>query len=368
MSIYGMKDASDLILVNKATGLVDLYIDYANATTSEWTSESVYATKKGANAIRWDGSRSGTLTVDTELFDFNLLTMVMGAEVTEGQTDIMQRAQGTLDSTRTIALGSGLNIDPATISVVKTKGANDPEHDGVPLFNASAAKNNLPRQVVGLAVTYNDTSARIDFSAVNGATAYEVYRDGSKIAETELNQYTDNGLTPATQYVYVVAAKNAYGTGAQSAAVTLTTSAAGEKTTTTATSTSQERIKAADNVGQVATPQDGEVTYTYSAGNVTLSENAVPGDTYAIYYLEKANGRTISIKSDKFAGSYEIFATAQIREQETGRDELVQIHYFNAKPQSNFTLTQDATAPASLSIVFDLLPSGNDLAEFKVVK
>ena len=46
MSIYGMKDAADLILVNKATGLVDLYIDYANATTSEWTSESVYATKK----------------------------------------------------------------------------------------------------------------------------------------------------------------------------------------------------------------------------------------------------------------------------------------------------------------------------------
>lgn len=368
MSIYGMKDASDLILVNKATGLVDLYIDYANATTSEWTSESVYATKKGANAIRWDGSRSGTLTVDTELFDFNLLTMVMGAEVTDGQTDIMQRAQGTLDTTRTISLGSGLNIDPATISVVKTKGANDPEHDGVPLFNASAAQNNLPRQVVGLAVTYNDTSARVDFSAVNGATAYEVYRDGNKIAETELNQYTDDGLTPATEYKYVVAAKNAYGTGAQSAAVTLTTSAEGEKTTTTATSTSQERIEAADNVGQVATPEDGEVTYTYSAGNITFSDNAVPGDTYAIYYLEKTVGRTISIKSDKFAGSYEIFATAQIREQETGRDELVQIHYFNAKPQSNFTLTQDATAPASLSIVFDLLPSGNDLAEFKVVK
>ena len=120
----------------------------------------------------------------------------------------------------------------------------------------------------------------------------------------------------------------------------------------------------------IVSPQVGAITSWKQSpkNNITLSENSVPGDTYAIYYLEKANGRTISIKSDKFAGSYEIFATAQIREQETGRDELVQIHYFNAKPQSNFTLTQDATAPASLSIVFDLLPSGNDLAEFKVVK
>ena len=47
MATYGMKDAANLTLVNKKTGNIDLFLDYANATSSEWTSERVFATKKG---------------------------------------------------------------------------------------------------------------------------------------------------------------------------------------------------------------------------------------------------------------------------------------------------------------------------------
>lgn len=43
---YGMKDAADLILVDLATKMPALLVDYANATSSEWTAESVYANKK----------------------------------------------------------------------------------------------------------------------------------------------------------------------------------------------------------------------------------------------------------------------------------------------------------------------------------
>ena len=77
--------------------------------------------------------------------------------------------------------------------------------------------------------------------------------------------------------------------------------------------------------------------------------------------------KTLKIEANKFPGNYEIFAKTMIRVQETGEDEIAEFHYYNAKPQSNFTLTQSATEPTSLSIVFDLMPEKGVLAEFKSV-
>lgn len=363
-----MKDAANLILVDKTTNLPVLFIDYANATSSEWSSEAVYATKKGTNAIRWDNARTGTLTVDTELFDFGLLAMVMGGSVKEGTSDIFTRIDATLDESRKVELGTKSAIDAETISVIKLK-SDLVEHDGSPIQNLQGSVEGLPAMVQNISIAINDTSAKITFPKVAKAESYIVKRGGEVIAEPVSNSFIDTGLTPETKYEYIVIAVNTAGKSPASAVVAPTTAATGVNEFSNVVATEQAKLDAAKNVGEVNVPQAGSVAYTYLNGVVTFNENALPGESFAIYYMEAvANVRTVTIDAEKFPGNYEIFANATIREQETGADELVQIHYKNAKPQSNFTLTQSATEPTNLSIVFDLFPDAKkELAEIKVV-
>lgn len=356
MPVYGMKDASNLILLDKATGLPALYINYANASTAEFTADSVYATAKGANAIRWDNARNGTLTIDTELFDLGLLAMVMGSNIDEGSADIFQRRDAVLDSSLAVSIGSGLGVVPESISVVKLNSLQDTEHAGEPLFNQSASEANLPAQVKSLSVSVNDTVANITFNRVNNAAGYTIFRDGIEIAETQQNSYSDSDLTPETPYEYYVVAYNDFGDGPASAVVEATTAEDGVTETTAYTANQEAIAAAATNVGSVIAPDSSATTYSYSGGTLTFN-NANPGEAYAIYYMEEVQGaRTLTIGANQFAGAYEIYADARIRPRDGGADELIYIHYFNARPQSNFTLTQSATDPTSLSIVFDLFP------------
>lgn len=367
MAIYGMKDAANLILVSKKTKQPAMYIDYANATSSEWTSEAVFATKKGSNAIRWDGSRNGTLTLETELFDFGLLAMVMGSEVKAGRSDIFTRVDVTLPSDRKVKVGEAVSIDSASLSVIKLK-EDMIEHDGQPLYNASSAAANLPGQVKDVTVAVNDTTAKINFSRISTANSYQILRNGSVIGEVTATEFVDTGLKAETSYQYTVVAINDFGKAPASAVVKPTTATSGVTTLTQFVATPQDKIDSAKNTGEVNPPETGAVTYSYADGFLTFNAESVPGESYAVYFMnETENVRTLTIESDKFADSYEIFANTTIREDGTGNDTLVQMHYFNAKPQSNFTLTQSATEPTSLSIVFDLMPVGNKLAEFKAI-
>ncbi|MFF4343304.1 PHB depolymerase family esterase [Kitasatospora sp. NPDC001540] len=77
----------------------------------------------------------------------------------------------------------------------------------------------------GLAVSSTtDTTATLGWSAVSGASSYDVYRGGVKVGSTAGTSYTDSGLAAGTGYSYTVAAVDSAGTvGAQSAAVTATT-------------------------------------------------------------------------------------------------------------------------------------------------
>lgn len=381
MGLYGIRDAANLIFVNKRTKEIALYMDYANATTSEWSSESVYATKKGANAIRWDNDKNGTLVVDTEVFDFSYLAMAMGSDIIDGRDSIMQRVEVVIDETKQETIGIGDNIDEKNITIIKLKKPGDVEHVGRPLFNASAALDKLPEQVRNVTVAVNDTTARINFQTAAEANRYLIFRDDTQIADVNTTSYTDTGLESEKQYTYKVQAVNDYGKGAASAIVKPTTGAAGSSEFTSYNATTLDRNNAAKNVGEVVTVDDGAVKYSYSNGVVKFSEEAVVGDAYAIYFLEETeNVRTLEIAADKFADNFEIFGQTKIRSQEDGRDEMVELHFYNAKPQSNFTLTQSATEPTSLSITFDLLPvrvtkerngkqeSLNLLMEYKVIQ
>lgn len=366
MATYGMRDAANLTFVNKKTGNIDLFLDYANATSSEWTSDRVYATKKGTNAIAWDTGRTGTLTVDSELFDLSYLALVLGSDIEKGTNGIMKREVYTVDESRTVKLDG--NIDSETVSVVKLH-EDEVEHNGFPLQSTTGQFLQLPEMVKNVSVAVNDKTAMITFDESVRALEYEIRREGEVIGTVTGTSFTDNGLTPASPYGYTVVPVNKFGHGAESAEVEVTTSADGVLERTPFKATALAISQAESNVGTLNDATVSAVTFGVTGDRVQLSEKAVIGEKYAVYYTENvSNVRTLEIASDKFASSYEIYADATIRNQTTGEDEFVQFKYFNGRPQSNLTITQNATEPTSLSIVFDLLAGeGNKLAEMKVV-
>jgi chitinase len=87
----------------------------------------------------------------------------------------------------------------------------------------------IPSAPTGLAVTgTTSSSASLSWSASSGSpTAYNVYRNGTKVGSTSSTSYTDSGLTASTAYTYAVSASNTAGESAKSSTVTATTAGTG---------------------------------------------------------------------------------------------------------------------------------------------
>lgn len=256
MALYGIKDCANLQLFDKATGKPELFADYANVSTNEWSSERVFANSKGTRAIAWDYNRQGTLAVEMEVFDLKWLALVAGSELKQGEANIAKREVVKVGADQTATLTGA----PLTGSVqVVPVGADEIEHTGEPLE--------------------------------------EVTVDGTTVTEVGTGQFEITG------------------------------------------------------------------------SDLAFATDAIEGTAYAVYYLvTDADVKTISIDADKFPKSFRVVADALIREKESGHDEFVQIEYFHAKPQSNFTVTMSATEPTNLSVTFDLFPNKDEkMAEYKVI-
>ncbi|MEV7965369.1 glycoside hydrolase family 18 protein [Sphaerisporangium sp. NPDC088356] len=79
----------------------------------------------------------------------------------------------------------------------------------------------IPAVPAGLAVTgTTSSSVSLSWSASTGATAYNVYRDGTKVGTPTGTTYTASGLTSGTAYRFAVSASNTAGESARSAEVT----------------------------------------------------------------------------------------------------------------------------------------------------
>ncbi|WP_436842631.1 chitinase [Streptomyces flaveolus] len=82
----------------------------------------------------------------------------------------------------------------------------------------------VPAAPAGLSVTGTTSSAvSLSWSAVSGATGYNVYRNGSKVTAVTGTSATVTGLAASTSYSFQVTATNAAGESARSATVTGTT-------------------------------------------------------------------------------------------------------------------------------------------------
>jgi chitinase len=86
----------------------------------------------------------------------------------------------------------------------------------------------IPAVPAGLAAgTAASSSVDLSWNPVSGATGYNVYRDGSKVASVSGASATVTGLAAATSYSFQVSATNSAGESAKSAAVTARTAASG---------------------------------------------------------------------------------------------------------------------------------------------
>lgn len=108
----------------------------------------------------------------------------------------------------------------------------------------------------GLAVAGSTSSSiTLSWNAANGATGYNVYRNGSKVNGTALTAtgYTDSGLTASTSYGYQVSAVSNGGVeSARSATVTGSTGSGFVCTTTTASNYSHVQAGRAHDSGGYA--------------------------------------------------------------------------------------------------------------------
>ncbi|MGW2277423.1 chitinase [Streptomyces sp. NPDC001770] len=100
--------------------------------------------------------------------------------------------------------------------------------DDLSLIGPGGAPVTVPAAPTGLtAGTPTATSVPLSWTASSGATGYQVYRGGTKVATVTGTSTTVTGLTASTAYSFQVTATNSAGESAKSAAVAATTAATG---------------------------------------------------------------------------------------------------------------------------------------------
>ena len=107
--------------------------------------------------------------------------------------------------------------------------------------------------------------------------------------------------------------------------------------------------------------------YTISEKEITVNSGN-KGDSIVAFYMENvASAKSFTIEAEKYPENFEVYADTMIRKTD-GDDEFVQIHYFNVKPQSAFTITMDASAITTLSVTFDILKdtASKDMGEYTI--
>lgn len=80
MSLYGIKDSSNITLISNKTQKQVLYSKSANKTDISFSSSPVYALKKGVKSISWDTQREGQCVMSMQVFDLQWIALLMGSE------------------------------------------------------------------------------------------------------------------------------------------------------------------------------------------------------------------------------------------------------------------------------------------------
>jgi hypothetical protein len=134
--------------------------------------------------------------------------------------------QGSATSTVDFGLIPGNEYSYAVVAL-DSDGEYSPSSNVAKAF-ASAACAQAPSAPIISARTSSQCGGQIDLSwnQVNGATIYEIYRNGAKIGQTSSNSFTDSQLNTGEEYSYKVRAGNSIGFSAFSNISSATSSGA----------------------------------------------------------------------------------------------------------------------------------------------
>lgn len=101
---FALKDACNVLITSRATNKPFLYADYLNSCSLSVSSEPVYARAKGINKITFDGAKTGTFTMETEIFEIKYLALILGGKVSKESGKFAKRHVGKVDSQGKIVL------------------------------------------------------------------------------------------------------------------------------------------------------------------------------------------------------------------------------------------------------------------------
>ena len=79
MANFAIKDAMDLKITKSGEGSPLMTIDFLDVCSFGRNTENVFAKKKGINAIAFAGTTEGTLSINSEMTNIDLLAMQLGA-------------------------------------------------------------------------------------------------------------------------------------------------------------------------------------------------------------------------------------------------------------------------------------------------
>lgn len=89
---YAIKDAANVTFYDKSTMTPVMYTDYLNTFSLDLSSEAIFAKAKGVNKIGFDGTMTGTVSTEAEVFELKYLSLLLGSDFVQGQNvDVAKR-------------------------------------------------------------------------------------------------------------------------------------------------------------------------------------------------------------------------------------------------------------------------------------
>ncbi|KQX47704.1 MULTISPECIES: glycoside hydrolase family 18 protein [unclassified Streptomyces] len=152
----------------------------------------------------------------------------LGASGT-GTTDVSTWTGSAPDWQRlSTSFTTGASTTSVTIYTHGWYGTPAYQADDLSLYGPGGDPVQLPAVPTGLAAgSPTSTTVPLTWTAVSGATSYNVYRGATKVQTVTGTSATATGLTASTAYTFQVSAVNAAGESAKSAAVSATTTSGG---------------------------------------------------------------------------------------------------------------------------------------------
>lgn len=190
---FANREVADLVMLDYVSKKPYLNVDFANATATDFTATRVFAKGgQGApNRVGFDGERTGTLKVTTQIMPAKLFAMLSGGDI---GTTCKSLKREVLTATETSLT---LSEEPITGTVQVFKADDD---CGVAVSDASVQNTTVTVKAPGTYVVYyfvqrEENVMNIKFNATNFPKAFEIHgklpfkNEDDEIAICELVYY-----------------------------------------------------------------------------------------------------------------------------------------------------------------------------------